>query len=83
MNDVTLEQQATLDRWHALLARPQPDNTLVGNPHDAYSYYQFIDGIPTRIPCPSGLIFNPDAMGGPGCEQPHLVSVDANPAPRK
>lgn len=77
-----MAQQATLANWEATLAGdngPQPDDTFVGNPWRADSFYVFRDGIAHEMPCPAGFIFNPTVST---CDWPMNVSQDVNPAPR-
>lgn len=81
-DELTPEQQAKLDRWRTALSEAHPDNTFLPNPDDATSFYQFMGGVAYKMPCPAGLIFNPDADPGPVCDWPMNVSKEVNPAPR-
>ena len=80
MADLTPQQQATLESWSVKISNPQPDDTFVGNPADAGSFYQFSNGVAVLQPCPEGMVFNPSLVV---CDYPGSVSLDENPAPRR
>jgi hypothetical protein len=88
MADLTPEQQATLDSWRATLEGKNgsmADGACVGNPEDAYSFYQYRQGVPYKHQCPlldnqgDRQVFNPEINA---CDWPNNVPDDVNPAPR-
>lgn len=84
MADLTPEQEATLERWRNMQDNDgnPVTNGYVGDPDAAGSFFQVKGGVPYRMPCPTGLIFNPAVTPGPVCDWRQGVSLDDNPAPR-
>ena len=86
MADLTPKQQAILDRWQAILnaaTEPPADDTYIGDPSSAHHFYHYHGGTAIRMACPAGMIFDPTVTSGPRWNPPLVVSLDANPAPRR
>ena len=60
----------------------QPGDEYLLDPESAYHFYQCSNGVPIRMSCPEGIVFDPTVRPGPACDFSQNVSVDANPAPR-